>query len=67
MTTPKAGSGEQFLVFHVYDNQTRSMLQTDQRTAGVDSNSADIVANAEGSYTLYFGPTAPAGKEGNWV
>ncbi len=24
-------------------------------------------ANPDGSYTVWFGPTAPTGKEGNWV
>jgi hypothetical protein len=33
----------------------------------VDSNSPDIVANDDGSYTVWFSPEAPAGKEGNWV
>ena len=51
----------------VYDNQTRSVLETDQKSAGVDSNSPDIKANADGSYTVWFAPTPPAGKEGNWV
>jgi hypothetical protein len=23
--------------------------------------------NSDGSYDIYFGPNAPAGKEGNWV
>jgi hypothetical protein len=26
-----------------------------------------MVANADGSVDLYFGPTAPAGKEKNWI
>jgi hypothetical protein len=51
----------------VYDNQTRSMLETDQKTAGIDSNSPDVKANKDGSYTVYFGPEPPKGKEGNWV
>jgi hypothetical protein len=42
----------------VYDNQTRSMLQTDQRLP---------VANPDTSVDVYFGPTAPAGHEANWV
>ena len=51
----------------VYDNQSRSMLETDQKFAGVDSNSPDLKANEDGSYTVWFGPKAPEGKEGNWV
>ena len=26
-----------------------------------------LVANADGSIDLHFGPSAPAGKEGNWL
>jgi hypothetical protein len=56
-----------FWSFTVYDNQTRSQLQTDQRFAGIDNKSKGLQANADGSYDVYFGPKAPAGKEGNWV
>jgi hypothetical protein len=51
----------------LYDNQTRSMLQTDQQFPTVGSNKPGVVANGDGSVDLYFSPTAPAGKKGNWV
>ncbi len=51
----------------VYDNQTRSILETDQKTGGVDSNKEGIKINKDGSSTVYFGPKAPAGQENNWV
>ncbi len=51
----------------LYDNQTRSMLQTDQRFPMVSSQDKDIQINADGSVDVYFGPKAPAGKEHNWV
>jgi len=51
----------------VYDTQTRSLLETDQKFAGVDSKSPDLKPNKDKSYTVYFGPKAPKGKEGNWV
>jgi hypothetical protein len=57
----------QFWSFMVYDGQTRSMLETDQKLAGLDSNQPDIKKNADGSVTVWFGPKAPAGKESNWV
>jgi hypothetical protein len=56
-----------FWSFTVYDNQTRSLLETDQKTAGVDSLSKDLKLNADGSATVWFGPKAPQGQEGNWV
>jgi hypothetical protein len=51
----------------VYSGQHRSILETDQKTGGVDSLSPDIKANKDGSYTVWFGPNAPKGNEGNWV
>lgn len=56
-----------FWAFTVYDGQTRSLLETDQKTAGIDSNNKNMKANADGSYTVYFGPKAPEGQAGNWV
>lgn len=51
----------------VYDGQTRSMLQTDQQYPSLGSQNKGLQANADGSVDVYFGPTAPPGKEGNWV
>jgi hypothetical protein len=67
VTLPAPIPAKDFWSFVVYDNQTRSVLETDQKSAGVDSNSPDIKANADGSYTVWFAPTPPAGQEGNWV
>ncbi|NJN46376.1 MAG: DUF1214 domain-containing protein, partial [Candidatus Competibacteraceae bacterium] len=53
--------------FVVYDNQTRSMLQTDQQFPSIGSKNKDIVINADGSVDVWFGPTAPKGHEKNWV
>ena len=50
----------------VYDPQTRSMLQTDQRFPSLSSEK-DLMKNADGSVDVYFGPTPPAGKQTNWV
>lgn len=51
----------------LYDPQTRSELQTDQRLPSTGSQNPDMKKNADGSYDVYFGPKAPAGQEGNWV
>jgi hypothetical protein len=56
-----------FWSFVVYDNQTRSMLQTDARFPSVGSASEGIVANPDTSVDVWFGPTAPKGHEANWV
>jgi len=57
----------QFWSFMVYDGQTRSMLETDQKLAGLDSNQPDIKKDADGSVTVWFAPKAPPGHESNWV
>jgi hypothetical protein len=50
----------------VYDVRTRSMIDTDQQRAGRSSLSG-LKANADGSVDVYFGPTAPAGFDDNWI
>ncbi len=56
-----------FWSFVAYDNQSRSMLQTDQQFPSIGSKNKDIVINADGSVDVWFGPTAPKGHENNWV
>jgi hypothetical protein len=51
----------------VYDNQTRSMLQTDQQFPSCGSQKPGIIINPDTSVDVYFGPKAPAGQENNWV
>jgi hypothetical protein len=51
----------------VYDNQTRSMLQTDQQFPSIGSLKKGVVINADSSVDVWFGPTAPKGHEANWV
>ena len=67
VTLPAPIPANNFWAFTVYDGQTRSLLETDQRSAGVDSTNPKVKANDDGSYTVYFGPTAPEGKDDNWV
>jgi hypothetical protein len=56
-----------FWSFVVYDNQTRSMLQTDQQFPSIGSQKESIVVNPDTSVDVWFGPTAPKGHETNWV
>lgn len=51
----------------IYDTQTRSMLQTDQPNAGVNSLSGEVKPNDDGSFDIYFAPRAIEGKESNWI
>ena len=64
---PPNPPAKDFWSFTLYDNQTRSMLQTDERFPGIDNNKLGMIQNADGSWDIYFGPEAPKGKENNWV
>lgn len=50
----------------IYDAATRCIIDNKQRNADLSSRK-DLIKNSDGSVDLYFGPTAPAGKEKNWV
>lgn len=71
LTLPKGIPQERFWSTTVYDNQTRSMIQTDQRYPRAGSQSFPspaAKANEDGSITLYYGPQKPDGvAEGNWI
>ena len=67
VTLPGPVPAADFWSFAVYSGQHRGLLETDQALAGVDSNHPATTANDDGSYTIWFGPKAPEGKEGNWV
>jgi hypothetical protein len=68
---PKGIPEANFWSFTLYDNQTRSMLETSQRYPRAGSQSFPspaAEASADGSTTVYFGPKQPAGvKRGNWI
>jgi len=51
----------------LYDPQTRSELQTGQPFPSRNSKRDKLIANADGSVDIYFGPKAPDGKEANWI
>jgi hypothetical protein len=68
---PKDIPAARFWSFTVYDNQSRSMLQTPQGfpRAGSQSYPSPAAApDADGSTTIYFSPEQPRNvKEGNWI
>jgi hypothetical protein len=71
VTLPKDIPARSFWSFTVYDNQSRSMLDTPQRYPHAGSQSYPSPAaeqNDDGSTTIYFAPEQPEGvKRGNWI
>ncbi len=67
VTLPGPVPAKDFWAFTVYDNQTRSLLPTDQKQAGVDSTMPRVQHNNDGGATVWFGPKPPPGHEANWV
>jgi hypothetical protein len=71
VTLPKDIPAQAFWSFTVYDNQTRSLLDTPQRYPRAGSQrypSPAAEASADGSTAIYFAPAQPQGvPRGNWV
>ncbi len=51
----------------VYDSETRTIIDSGQGRGAVRSLHEKPQPNADGSYDIFFGPDAPAGKEKQWV
>lgn len=64
---PKDPPAKDFWALTIYDNQTRSQLQSSQKFPTVGSQTEGIKKNEDGSYDIYFGPKAPEGYESNWL
>jgi hypothetical protein len=71
VTLPPDIPEARFWSLTLYDNQTRSMLDTPQRFPRAGSQSYPspaAVADADGSTTVFFGPEQPDGVDrGNWI
>jgi hypothetical protein len=50
----------------LYDRDTHALIR-EMSHAARSSQSPGLQVNADGSVDLYFGPTAPGGKESNWT
>ena len=61
-----APPAKNFWSLTLYDTSTRSLVENAQKRADRSSRS-DVIKNADGSVDLYLSPTAPAGKENNWI
>ncbi|MDW4574228.1 DUF1254 domain-containing protein [Microbacterium sp. M3] len=63
---PADPPAKNFWAVDLYDTQTRSLLQSTAYPA-LASLSGTVQAEDDGSYVLWFSPTAPEGKESNWI
>ena len=67
ITIPANVPAKDFWSIVIYDPQTRSELQTSQRFPSKNNKRDNLIYNKDGSVTLYYGSTAPKGKEANWT
>jgi hypothetical protein len=67
LTVPANVPAKDFWSVAVYDTQTRSLLQTDQRFPSVSSKKTKFKENKDGTIDIYFSPKAPKGYEKNWI
>lgn len=66
LTVPPNVPVAQYWSVTAYDRETHALIKNMSRASRA-SNAADLQKNADGSVDIYFGPTAPAGKDTNWV
>ena len=66
LTIPANPPAKNFWSVDIYDTQTRSLLQSAQYPA-LSSLGDELQIEDDGSYVLWFAPTAPEGKESNWI
>lgn len=64
---PPNPPAKDFWAVTIYDPQTRSQLQTDQKFPTVGSQTEGLKLNEDGSCDIYFSPEPPVGYENNWV
>ena len=67
LTLPAGIPAKTFWAIDIYDPQTRSLLQTDNPYPSVHSKSEGMSTEDNGDLVINFGPTAPDGREGNWI
>jgi hypothetical protein len=68
LRVPKDVPAKEFWSLTVYERATWAFIQNPLDRAGLDSLHKDTMkTNADGSVDLYFGPSAPAGWESNWI
>ncbi len=68
LSVPANVPARDFWSVHVYGKETKAFVYNDIDRVGLSSYDSDILQmNDDGSVDLYFGATAPSGKESNWI
>ena len=63
---PADPPAKQFWSLTLYDTRSRGLIDNPQQVADKSSRQ-ELIKNADGSVDLYMGPTAPQGKDQNWI
>jgi hypothetical protein len=66
LTVPPNAPIEQYWSATAYDRETHALIRGMSRPS-LASNDTAVQKNPDDSVDIYFGPSAPAGKEFNWV
>ena len=66
LTVPTNAPAKQYWSAVVYDRATHALIRNATRLSRSSQN-PDLQKNADGSVDVYFGPSAPAGKQANWI
>ncbi|NKL63911.1 DUF1214 domain-containing protein [Rhizobium leguminosarum bv. viciae] len=66
LTVPANVPVEQYWSLTAYDRETHALIRNMPR-ASRSSQIADLEKNADGTVDLFLGPTAPDGKDANWI
>ena len=67
-TMPADAPVEHFWSLIIYDQETLAFIYTKEKRVGLSTyDLPNMVANDDGSVTLYFGPFPPEGLESNWI
>jgi hypothetical protein len=67
MKLPAPIPAKDFWSVVVYDLWTRSMLENGRRYPSLNAYAPGVQKAADESIEVYIGPTAPVGKESNWI
>lgn len=66
LKVPKDAPVRQYWSATVYDRYTHALVRGVKRPSR-SSAAPDLQVNADGSVDIYFGPTAPPGRDANWI